>query len=124
MSLTNTSILTRIQAIVNIVAGTASLTQEYEVTVYTQCTCSNCATSFYKLTANKAKYLALYPHCARCGHETLSNEVSEDHDAIGAEAIFLQRGGEALASFKITRKALDATNIKETLNMCGVKRLT
>jgi DNA-directed RNA polymerase subunit RPC12/RpoP len=78
MSASKAQIIFDTQAIVSIVAGTAALAQEYETTVFTKCVCSNCNRIYWKLTANKVKYLELYPHCPNCGSKISLNDISED----------------------------------------------
>ncbi|CAF1419866.1 unnamed protein product [Adineta ricciae] len=114
-SIDNKHIITDVQAIVNIVAGTASLPQVYEETVYTQSICPNCHSSYWSLVKDKYEYLRSYPHCPRCGHKLELNDIIEDHDVIGAVVTFIQKGNLANAKFQLTHKALKTRNIKQVI---------
>lgn len=109
------------QAIVSIVAGTASILQEYTITVFTRCICPKCSRTYWKLVINKQKYLQLYPYCPNCGQKIQLENIIEDPDVIGCEAIFLMKNGDAYASFRLTEKALKTPNIKQMLQKCDAK---
>ena len=100
------------QAIISIVAGTASVVQEYQTAVFVTYRCASCMAIYWKLTANKAKYLELYPYCPKCGSKTQLDDILEDHEVGGAEVVFLQQNNQAYASFKTREKALSTPNIK------------
>ena len=117
-------IISDVQAIVNIVAGTASLLQEFQTVVFTKCLCSSCNAIYWKLTESKEKYLQLYPYCPRCGSKRCLNDITEDPEVIGAEVFFLCKNGRAYASFKITQQALNTPNIKRMLETCDARFIT
>lgn len=121
MSVSKSEIIYDIQAIVSIIAGTSSLTQEYQTTVYTRFKCPNCDRIYWKLAGNKFEFISCYPYCANCGNKTKIEDITEDHDVIGAEAIFLQKEQAAYASFKLTHKALQTKNIKQMIEKCNAR---
>ncbi|CAF0905100.1 unnamed protein product [Adineta steineri] len=121
MAGTKDQIVCDAQAIVNIVAGTSSLEQEYQTTVFTSCTCSACYRTYWRLVKNREEYLSLYPHCPNCGNKIGLYDVTEDHDIIGAEVQFLQKENAAYASFKLTYKALETQNIKHMIQKCNAR---
>ena len=111
------------QAIVSIVAGTASIVQEYATTVYTTCTCAKCSATYATLVSDKQAYLQLYPHCPQCGEQINLMNITEDPEVIGCQATFLMKDNYAFASFKLTQKALDASDIKQMIKKCDVKHI-
>jgi DNA-directed RNA polymerase subunit RPC12/RpoP len=121
MAATKQQIIRDAHAIVSIVAGTAALTQEYQETVYTSCTCSNCSRTYWTLVRDKYEYLSFYPYCGHCGSKIQLKDVVEDHDVIGAQVFFLQKGEGAFASFKLTQKALQTPNIKQIIQKCNAR---
>lgn len=114
-SIDNKNMITDVQAIVNIVAGTASLPQVYEETVYTASTCPKCRSTYWGLLKDKHEYLHKYPHCPRCGHKLKLDDITEDRDVIGAVVTFIQKNDAAHAEFKLTHKAVETKNIKQVI---------
>ncbi|CAF1418045.1 unnamed protein product [Adineta ricciae] len=114
-------IICDVQAIVNIVAGTASLEQEYQTTVFTSCTCPSCCRTYWRLVRSKHDYLSLYPYCPNCGWKIELDDIIEDYDIIGAEVLFIQKDNKAYASFKLTHKALETQNIKQMIQKCNAR---
>lgn len=121
MSVSKEHIISDVQAIVSIVAGTATLIQEYQTTIFTTCKCPQCSRIYWKLVRDRNEYLSLYPHCPNCGYKIQASDIVEDQNVIGAEVFFLQKGEKAYASFKLTHKALTTPNIKQMVQKCNAQ---
>ncbi|CAF0981823.1 unnamed protein product [Adineta steineri] len=123
MAASKENIVRDVHAIVSIVAGTAPLIQEYQTTVFTEYTCFNCWKTYWKLVRNKYEYLSLYPYCPNCGYKIEALNIIEDYDVIGAEVFFLHKNNNAVASFKLTHKALATKNIKQMIKKCDAQHI-